>query len=351
MHIRETLPLFGTDIGISPRGVCALTGECTVRADEYDLRDRVILIFGADGRVREAGLDLYANTDTVKGSPQLSFHIPRGGFALVFGHGDEAAMHSFRTVMEGAMLYNATMDVLYPLSARLCGSNALLEYDDAAGTAHGAEKWLFIGNSTTYFNGTPIKFKGLCRAAGREIDVRYCTFGSAYLREFADETHERGRFLREIISRERFSHAVIHDAGGASYDETKAALDIILPLLRPACGEISLYMRYPAAADAGKRIPEVERHIETYTRLARDFGLKSAPVAKAYLDCFESHPEICLYADDNSHHSAAGSYLIACVWLASICGIDPRGNGYTASLGSEDARTLQDIAAKYLPGT
>ena len=348
MRICETAALSGVDRGIGTDGIYALTGERTVYAHEYDLRDRVLLIFGSDGRVREAGLDLYGTTDTVKGSPQLSFCIPHGGFALVFGRGDEIPMRAFRTVMEGAMLYNATMNVIYPLFARLCGKTAVLEYDDAAGTAPGAEKWLFIGNSTTYFNGTPIKFKGLCRAAGHEVDVRYCTFGSAYLREFADKTHERGQFLRDIISHGRFSHAVIHDAGGASYDETKAALDVIIPLLRPACGDISLYMRYPSAADAERRVSEAQRHIETYTRLADDFGLKAAPVAKAYIDCFASHPEICLYADDNSHHSAAGSYLIACVWLASLCGIDPRGNGYTASLYPTDARILQEIAAKYL---
>jgi hypothetical protein len=55
-------------------------------------------------------------------------------------------------------------------------------------------------------------------------------------------------------------------------------------------------------------------------------------------------PDINLYAPDKRHPSVAGTYLAACTVLASIYGVSPVGNSYTAGLPPAVARYLQETA-------
>ncbi len=89
------------------------------------------------------------------------------------------------------MLYNATMSIVYEVRGVYDADAGTLSisYPAPAPETDETLKFLFIGNSATYFNGTPLKFKGLCRAAGVDVSVSYCTFGSANLLHFADGTH------------------------------------------------------------------------------------------------------------------------------------------------------------------
>ena len=80
--------------------------------------------------------------------------------------------------------------------------------------------------------------------------------------------------------------------------------------------------------------------------MAEKFEAAVAPSAVAYYRCMRDGVEVNLCADDGSHHSAAGSYLIACTWLRAFMGISPVGNAYTANLEEGLAKTLQEIALK-----
>lgn len=317
-----------------------------IKANVYNFRYSRLMIFDAEGKVIEAGNNLYENSSTVTGSPQESVNIPAGGFMVAFKPVASVAQltKAYDTVMEGAMLYNATMSVIYDLKGSYSTNTLRIEYDDAIPASESAKKFLFVGNSSTYFNGTPIKFKGLAAAAGVETDVEYCTFGSAYLSEFADESHERGQALRNKLSTEKYDYVVLQDAGSADYEITKPQVEKLLPLIKENGAEALLYMRYSGAKTPEERLEGAKIHHENYSNLASDYSLTCAPAADAFCICTASNPEINLYADDNSHHSKEGSYLIACVWLQSYLGIDPRGNSYTAELEESVAKTLQSIA-------
>lgn len=348
----EVYDVSGVDVTTTASGVFVYPNEGdTVRvigASEYHFRYATLLIFDKDGWLIEAGANLLANENGVNGSPQLAVSVPAGGFLVAFGSSAPAGLKQcYQTAMEGAMLYNATMSVIYKVHGSYDKGNAKLTiaYDDPAPVSSSAKRYLFVGNSTTYFNGTPIKFKGLAQAAGAEVDVEYCTFGSAYLSEFADETHERGKALRNKLNGNSYDFVVLQDAGSADYHMTQPAVDTILPLIEANGATALLYMRYSSSSDPALRLAGSKEHYDNYSRLAEEYGLDYAPVAPAFLICAEKYPEINLYADDNSHHSAAGSYLIACVWLQSYLGIDPRGNAYTANLPEEVAAALQECAA------
>ncbi len=318
-----------------------------IKADEYNFKPTNIMIFDSTGKLIECGKNLYANTPEKSNSPQEYIYIPAGGFAIAFNsNADNRLKSCFNTAMEGAMLYNATMSVIYEVNGSFDESTKKLkiEYPLGVKPSKDAIKFLFVGNSSTYFNGTPIKFKALAAAAGKEVDVTYCTYGAAFFSEFADETHERGIAFRNALKLKKYDYVVLQDAGAATYEVSKPALDVLIPLVRENGATPLLYMRY-----SGDKVPEnrpagARVHYDNYTQLSKDFDITVAPAAEAFLVCTEKYPEINLYADDKGHHSKEGSYLIACTWLYRYLGIDPRGNTYTAEMDAETLAALQECA-------
>ncbi len=314
--------------------------------EQYDFRFSRLLLFGADGRLQQAGGELVANSDGRLGSPQLSVTVPAGGFAVSLGReADEAAAAFHAFAMEDAMLYNATMTVDCDVCGRFDRARMLLTLSRRERSAErDAKRFLFIGNSCIYFNGTPLKFRALCRAAGMPIEVTYCTFGSAYLREFADPSHRYHRALLDALAARVYDVAVLQDADAAPSAETERALRAILPLVERNGAKPTLYMRYvPTAAQEGYAAKAAQLS-EGYRRVGEALRLTVAPVAEAFLLCRERYPELELYADDRSHHSALGSYLTACCFAERFLGIFTPGNPYTAFFDPADTCRLQEVA-------
>ena len=310
--------------------------ERIIKNTDYSFSSIRVFIFNSEGRMIEAG-------ENIQGAAQTDIVIPAGGFMLAFGSGYSTNLNrTYTTVFEGAVLYNATMSVIceaygyYDTETDRC----YIKYNRPAPESEDCISFLFVGNSSTYFNGTPLKFKAVCRAAGIEVSVTYCTFGSAYLSEFADETHERGKALRNALNSRAFDYVVLQEAASDSYSGMKAALDVILPLVEANGAKPLLYMRYSDSTEGCKR------HYDIYTRISKLYGIPYSPVCVAFEYCRLAHPEINLYASDGGHHSKAGSYIAACTWLYSFFGVSPIGNAYLADMPETTARILQEYAVK-----
>ena len=320
-----------------------------VMTDDYDFTTSQLMVFNGEGIMTEVGENLYGNKDGTYGSPQTEVDIPPHGFMIVYRGGVSVKLLlTYGFAFEGAMLYNSTMTVV----RRIYGS-----YDKEAGTvtikynkqqpeSENCKSFLFVGNSTTYFNGIPLKFRAICAAAGIEVSVTYCTFGSAYLSEFADENHERGKALRKALAARKYDYVVIQDAGGANFEDSQPAMDVLIPLIRENGAEPLLYMRYSSTSDDSARTAGAVRHYQNYIRLAKLYGLRWSPVAVAFEYCRTEHREINLYAADNSHHSKEGSYLAAATLMYSFFGVSPVGNTYTAYMPQDIVDVLQAEAAK-----
>ena len=309
----------------------------------YDFRYSALLSFDRDGRVYEGGGDLVDPGNRIYGSPQLGVTVPPRGFLACFGRADDPELAALLDrAMEGAMLYNATMSLIYPMRASLDRENDELtvEYDEEI-KENIRKKILFVGNSSTYFNGTPIKLKGICRAENIAIDVVYCTFGSAYLHEFADESHERGITMRKKLKSEKYDLVFLQDAGGAEYEDSLKSLKTIMPYIKENGAEAVMYMRYAGCRGDDERDATEKRHEETYSRLGKDFDCAVSPVAKAFGVCRHKYPEINLYADDAAHHSREGSYLIAAQWFKTLFGRTPNGE-YLAGIDRSVVEKLLD---------
>ena len=318
-----------------------------VSTTEYDFRKCRIMIFGREGLLYEAGGNLYPNQDGKFGSCQLSFTIPEGGFAVAFGSASESGIFGvYNYAFEGAMLYNATMVIGRKVygSCDTSSSVLTLEHDDAKPYDESAVKFLFVGNSSTYFNGIPIKFREMAKEAGFKVEVTYSTFGSAFFREFADENHERGIFMRQKLKERSYDYVVLQDAASADYEESKKYLDIIIPLVKENGAKPLFYARYTSVTDEEERLERSLGYDKIYARLAKDFDTASSPVCIAFSVCTRLYPEINLYADDRSHHSSAGSYLAAAAFLYTFFGKSPVGNNYDAHFDKDTVRKLQECA-------
>ena len=316
-----------------------------LKTEEYRFNASKLMIFGEDGILREAGGELWANTDQKLGSPQLSVTIPPRGFAIAFGNrGNEAIRACFDFAMEGAMLYNATMVVHRRVEGRIEGDTLLLCYEGALPANPSALKFLFIGNSCTYFHGVPLKFRSLCEAAGRAVEVTYCTRGAAYLHQFADPEHDYHKLLITRLGEKKYDFAVLQDAGAATAEDMEASLRTLLPLVAKNGAKPFLYMRCAPSAAEGKMQEESAALSRLYRGVGERFGIPVSSAAEAFVKCREVDPALELYADDRSHHSGMGSYLAACCLAESFLGIDTRGNAYDAYFGREVAEKLQKIA-------
>lgn len=309
-----------------------------INANEYNFRYIKIMVFDKDGKLIEAGGEMFANSASQSGSIQEFLYVPAGGFAVAFKPAGVPTLKAcFDYAMEKAMIYNSTMSVIRDVKGSYTEDTLTVSYDFERPLTN-AKKFLFIGNSATYVNGSPTKFKGLALAAGVNVEVDYGTFGSSYLSEFADENHQYGIAMRKKLRENKYDYVVLQDAGGSDYYSTKPAVEKILPLVKANGAEALLYMRYSASSSQSGRLEGAKIHHNNYGRIGEELSLTVAPAADAFLICTEKYPEIDLYSDDNSHHSKEGSYLIGCTMLMSYLGVDPRGNTYDAQLG--------DIAAK-----
>ncbi|MBR4054459.1 MAG: hypothetical protein IKK06_06605 [Clostridia bacterium] len=329
-------------------GITLYAGRETPRVlmtETYLFNNAKLMIFGEDDLLREAGGELWANTDEKLGSPQLSVTIPPHGFAIAFsGAGNEEIRACFDFAMENAMLYNATMVVHPKVEGRVEGDTLVLRYEEELPLDPHALQFLFIGNSCTYFHGVPLKFRELCKAAGRAVEVTYCTRGAAYLRQFADPNHPYHKELCARLEEKHYDFAVLQDAGAATLDNMESSLRTLLPMVEENGAKPFLYMRCAPKAGEGLMQELTASLSETYRGAGKTFRVPVSAAAEAFVLCREKYPELELYADDRSHHSGMGSYLAACCLVETILGIDTRGNSYDAYFGKETAEKLQEIA-------
>ncbi|MBQ9848546.1 MAG: hypothetical protein IJO64_05780 [Clostridia bacterium] len=205
-------------------------------------------------------------------------------------------------------------------------------------------RFLCIGNSSTYFFNVPDKFKAICKSSGINVEVDYCCVGGAYLSQFADANDENcGKLLRARLNSKKYDYVIVQDNSNASYNESKPAMEIIVPMIKENGAELLLYKRYSSNDVPANRLNSAYKHHQNYTALAKDYNVsKVAPVADAFLICEEKYPDAVIYHTDNSHHSTAGAYLIACVWANTFFDIDIESISYTARL---DDATIAAVKA------
>jgi hypothetical protein len=235
------------------------------------------------------------------------------------------------------------------------------EVPQRAGTANPPRSILYVGNSFMYYNNSLHGHVGqLARgAADRERAAHRAT--SLTISGSGIDWHDVAAYMKpDMIGRYSFvgDNEIRFNPPGRQFD---AALLMdcsqcpVHPQLRPVFFEFakkhSDTLRRNGVEPmflmtwAYKDKPELTQGLaDAYTEAGRLNRAHVVPAGLAFARSIAKRPELDLYVADKRHPSLAGTYLTACTLLASVQGVNPIGNSYTAGLDAGTARHLQETA-------
>jgi hypothetical protein len=212
---------------------------------------------------------------------------------------------------------------------------------------------LFVGNSYTYVNDLPGTVQKLVTASGvavmtvDSVAVPGATLGDHVSSTGAMTRIDQGEWTHVVIqgqSQEPLFQPEVFEANAAIL-ATEAKLVGAVPVFYETWARKAGDSYYqdptsggtPAAMQAGLRAE--------YQKVALANGGLVAPAGDAWEKTLAEHPTINLFQSDGSHPVVDGTYLVACVFHATLTGhspvgVAPPGNG----VSDADAATLQGVA-------
>jgi len=220
---------------------------------------------------------------------------------------------------------------------------------------------LYVGHSFFYFNnGLPTIVAHLLDGADPKNDFhfRMVTIGGAqlawhdigaYLRPGAMQGFRVGADNALVFEKPRqrsfdavimmdCSQCPIHPQLKAAFHET-VRKDSELVVEHGAKPVLFMTWAYKDKPDMTGRVAE------EYTLAGNESGALVIPAGLAFAAAMSRNPSVEIYDPDKRHPSYAGSYLAACVVIATVYGKDPVGNPYRAGLEPKTAAFLQQVAA------
>jgi hypothetical protein len=186
------------------------------------------------------------------------------------------------------------------------------------------QRVLFVGNSATYWNDMPRMVSQLARGdsgAPRLFVVRYTAPGWDLRRA------SRNDGLRSLLDEVRWDQLVLQEHS----DEPHPFYEALHERVARRGGRTTLFVG--GAPDR-----------ETFMQAARALPASLALVNVAFWEADQRRPGIGLRDDDEGHPNRAGSFLMACLFYATITGRDPHLSAYSAGLQPDDAEFLKDVA-------
>ncbi len=210
---------------------------------------------------------------------------------------------------------------------------------------------LFVGNSYTYVNDLPSTFAQLARSGGHAVDVGSVANGAETLAQHVESSDDATQLAAEpwsyVVLQEQSDTPAYSSAGSLMYGPvhtlSAAAFKVgAMPML---------FMTWAHKdGESGAGLPSYEaaqaRIESTYLELSGQLRLPVAPVGDAWLHVHADHPDMALWRDDNSHPTALGTYLAACVFYAAIFRESPAGLSYRGGASGDDAALLQGYAGR-----
>lgn len=180
-------------------------------------------------------------------------------------------------------------------------------------------------------------------AAEREVIVqqKLISQGGASLR-----AHWNAGRATEAISAGRYDYVVLQEQSTLPVKNAKRMAENIRlfdEVIKHAGSTTVLYMTW-----ARQHALESQHAItDAYSSIGKEVGAIVVPVGLAWMRFLAERDEPQLYDRDQSHPSLAGSYIAACVFLASLLKINPSGIEYGATtFDISQRRVMQSVAWK-----
>ena len=240
-----------------------------------------------------------------------------------------------------------------------CGGDRAVEHSDSgcAGPRSPAVcHILFIGNSYTYANDLPLMLTRLAAAGTHVIETESLTTGGATLAE-----HVASPETAIALGSPKWNVVVLQEQSEipASLRERQASMypaaSRLVEMITDRNTQPMLYLTW-AHQDGWP-----ENDLPTYSsmqsavdtgdlNLASKLHVSVAPVGYAWAATLGQEARARLWSSDGSHPTAAGTYLAACVFYATIFRESPTGLKYRSRLTNRLATRLQEIASQVVFG-
>lgn len=231
-------------------------------------------------------------------------------------------------------------------------SMQLLRYNKAL-QARDKKRMLFIGNSFTYFYGTPFMFKEIARSEGHQVDIVVSVKGG---QEFCE--HLKLERSREAIMQGGFDYAFLQDTSpnAAKYADTKD-VDII-----NACREINKltkqyspdcqivyehtwgcpYDDYRGYGSYERLDNLLEQGAKLLAEQLREYNIIVSPIGKGFKIGREQN--LNLLHSDERHQSREGAYMKACINYLLIYKQPFTSSVSNCGVRAQTAQIIRDIA-------
>lgn len=197
------------------------------------------------------------------------------------------------------------------------GLLSLLTANGSAQDSRDTLRVLFVGNSYTYFENLPQVVSVISEQTGTVLITEKITIGGAKLSE-----HWRGARGLNTVEKIRngdYDIVVLQEWSLGTVNERDSAvfyLGLFSKLARDAGAEPYYYLTW-----GREKIPQQQEVISrVYRETAALNRATVVPAGEAWARARELRPEIKLYDPDGTHPSDLGTYLTACVFVATITG-------------------------------
>lgn len=218
-----------------------------------------------------------------------------------------------------------------------------------------SKKILLLGNSFTFYWGSPFVLKQIARSQGHRLDVRVHAEPGISLGEHATDFS----LSRDIVNEGGYDFAILQEV---SYTHAKYAdrvnttalteANAVAAAIRAESADCRIILEntWAYSQDNYKGYGNYETF---YSKLVAGCGeiasamrVDVSPVGTAFKSMQENHAEInCLYTDDH-HPSRNGAYLKSCVNYLMLYGGEFNASPYNGEASAENAAVLREVAYK-----
>lgn len=210
---------------------------------------------------------------------------------------------------------------------------------------------LFIGNSYTFTNDLPGMFARLACAGGHRVEIDVAAEGGWTL-----ATHAASPETLDKLKQSKWDFAILQEQSEIPASES-ARQQSMYPAVRELVRQIKSLNAAPILfLTWGHRSGWPEGGYQTfeamqaqltvgYMEIANELQIPVAPIGEVWRRSRSQSPSLDLWQDDGSHPKTQGTYLAACVFYATVFRQSPVGLNDNEGLNSENARTLQVLAA------
>ena len=216
-------------------------------------------------------------------------------------------------------------------------------------------RFLFIGNSYTYYNELWDRVAEVAALCGIEATVDHVTKGGAKLSLMLDPESEYGQAVEQKLTTERYDTVILQDNSLRTIAEPEGFFADIPSLhakIEANGAKTLLYQTWARRAGSSKfatynlTVESMTQVIgAAYRKAAAEIGADVSPVGDAFYDIVCNHPEIDLYNADGTHPSPAGTALAALCMVGKIFNRSVADIVYPFGTENEEQAKLLALAA------